>query len=518
MDRTSVFIWIGLLFSIAGTLLSFSWNSIFDLIAKKELPISPTSKTYPLWKKSTVTMNFYLFNWTNHDQLFENNYTPEFVELGPYSYTEVYEKVNLTWNANHTVTYQRIRKWYFDAENSNGSLDDTVVMLNIVPVSSSFFTRNWSFISIYALSAAMRMLGESIWVRRTVREILFDGYDDPLLKIAQTAPSLFGTDVQGDKVAWFFNRNGSARSDGVLNAETASEDMKNLGIIRSWNYKDKSDFFDGECSKVAGSVGDIFPPVQMKEDQLEMFVPDFCRSLKLDYSEEVEVRGIPAYRYEASQALIDNGTVDSTNHCNCRGECLPLGVFNISACRYGIPAFISYPHFYKADKHYLRQLKGLEPVPKRHRFYITLEPRTGILLDLKARVQINFLLQRNTRINLFRNVPTILFPVLWFEELGSIPPSEAFLLRLLLLLPVVGQYISFGLTLIGLVIISAAILPMFLNKYSGSLHHCLKRKSSETIISQTSLPIGRFRPPPSEGKDGAIPPEEHGLLDTKIDN
>jgi hypothetical protein len=44
------------------------------------------------------------------------------------------------------------------------------------------------------------------------------------------------------------------------------------------------------------------------------------------------------------------------------------------------------------------------------------------------------------------------------------------------------------------------------------------RKSSETIISQTSLPIGRFRASPSEGKDGAIPPEEHGLLDTKTDN
>jgi hypothetical protein len=52
----------------------------------QELPVSPTSKTYPLWKKSSVTMNFYLFNWTNHDKLFEKNYTPEFVELGPYSY------------------------------------------------------------------------------------------------------------------------------------------------------------------------------------------------------------------------------------------------------------------------------------------------------------------------------------------------------------------------------------------------------------------------------------------------
>jgi hypothetical protein len=220
----------------------------------------------------------------------------------------------------------------------------------------------------------MRMLGESIWVRKTVREVLFDGYDDPLLKIVHTAPSLFRTEVQGDKVAWFFNRNGSTHFDGVLNAETASEDMKNLGIIRNWNYKNKSDFFEGKCSKISGSVGDIFPPVQGKEDQLEMFVPDFCRSLKLEYSEDTEVRGIFAYRYEASGNLIDNGTVDPANRCNCGGECLPLGVFNISACRYGIPAFISYPHFYKADPYYSRHLKGLEPASNRHRFDVTLEP------------------------------------------------------------------------------------------------------------------------------------------------
>jgi hypothetical protein len=224
----------------------------------------------------------------------------------------------------------------------------------------------------------MRMLGESIWVRRTVREVLFDGYDDPLLKIVQTAPSLFGTEVHGDKVAWFFNRNGSYHFDGVLNTETGVEDMKMLGIVRNWNYKEKTDFFEGECSKVTGSVGDIFPPVEAKGDKLEMFIPDFCKSLKLDYSEEEDILGIPAYRYEASHTLLDNGTVEPKNHCNCGGECLPSGVFNISACRYGIPAFISYPHFYKGDPYYLRQVKGLDPASNRHRFDITIEPVSSL--------------------------------------------------------------------------------------------------------------------------------------------
>jgi hypothetical protein len=44
------------------------------------------------------------------------------------------EKVDIVWNPNHTVTYRQVRRWYFDHENSNGSLNDNVTLLNVVPV------------------------------------------------------------------------------------------------------------------------------------------------------------------------------------------------------------------------------------------------------------------------------------------------------------------------------------------------------------------------------------------------
>jgi hypothetical protein len=207
--------------------------------------------------------------------------------------------------------------------------------------------------------------------------MLFDGYDDPILKIVHTAPSLFGMKVREDKVAFFLNRNGSATFDGVFNAETGVEDAKKLGIIRSWNYKTKSDSFEGECSTVTGSAGELFPPVQSKEDLMALFVADLCRSVKMDFSEETEVRGIPAYRYKINRSVIDNGTTDPLTHCNCAGQCLPAGVLNVSTCLRGIPAFISYPHFYDADPYYLTQLKGLKPDSNRHRCDLALEPVSG---------------------------------------------------------------------------------------------------------------------------------------------
>lgn len=46
---------------------------------------------------------------------------------------------------------------------------------------------------------------------------------------------------------------------------------------------------------------------------------------------------------------------------------------NVSACRYGSPAFISLPHFLYADE--LRSLvDGMSPDPELHDFFFAVEP------------------------------------------------------------------------------------------------------------------------------------------------
>ncbi|PSN44143.1 Protein peste [Blattella germanica] len=374
MDRASVLIWVGLLLSIIATILSFSWNNIFDYVIRTELPVSPTSKTYPLWKESVVTMDIYLYNWTNPEQLMQRDYKPEIVQLGPYSFKQIYKKINITWNANHTVTYKRVRNWYFDPENSKGNLTDNIVMLNVIPLTASYIVRSWNSFSAFPVSSGIRMFGKTVWITRTAKQLLFDGYDDPLLTIATTVPGLSDIHIPEDKVGWFYNRNGSVNFDGIFNVHTAENDITKMGDVLNWNFADSTDFFDGGCSRVKGSVGDLFPPGQTKDKPLNMFSPDLCRSYQLDFSEEVEVMGIQGFRYEASKTLVDNGTTFPESWCNCDGDCLPVGVFNLSSCRYGIPLFVSYPHFYGADPIFLNQVKGLNPNAEDHRFYVTLEP------------------------------------------------------------------------------------------------------------------------------------------------
>lgn len=79
-----------------------------------------------------------------------------------------------------------------------------------------------------------------------------------------------------------------------------------------------------------------------------------------------------------------SGSLYPENACSCNGECVPSGVLNISACRYGSPGFVSFPHFYTADPYYVDQFDGLTPNKKQHELSITLEPvrQSGRGLDI----------------------------------------------------------------------------------------------------------------------------------------
>ena len=83
------------------------------------------------------------------------------------------------------------------------------------------------------------------------------------------------------------------------------------------------------------------------------------------------------YKYSGSKRMFANRTEEPDNWCFeiCGGDvCHPSGVLDTSVCRYGAPAFVSFPHYYNADPFYTDQVKGLSPRKELHEFYISLEP------------------------------------------------------------------------------------------------------------------------------------------------
>lgn len=240
----------------------------------------------------------------------------------------------------------------------------------------------------------MGALHTKVHITKTAREFLFDGYSDPLLNLASIVPkSVVPVQIPFDKFAWFYARNNSASYDGVFNMFTGVKDISVFGEMANWNYGNHTKDYEGPCGMINGSAGEFFPPF-LGKNNISLFVTDVCRTLVLNYKEESEFKGVPAYRYWGDRTMFDNATTRPDNWCFCpTGDCPPNGAIDISPCKYGAPAFISFPHFYHGDPSYLEAVEGMEPDGRIHELYIDLEPRSGIPLKVSAALQINILLQ-----------------------------------------------------------------------------------------------------------------------------
>lgn len=101
----------------------------------QQFQLKEGSLNYDNWIVTPIPMylSFTLFNWTNPHLMKTANYTPNFVEMGPYVFHEKHERVNVTFNRdNDTVSFYQKRTWHFEPDMSEGSLDDKVTNVDTI--------------------------------------------------------------------------------------------------------------------------------------------------------------------------------------------------------------------------------------------------------------------------------------------------------------------------------------------------------------------------------------------------
>lgn len=171
-------------------------------------------------------------------------------------------------------------------------------------------------------------------MQKTAGQLLFEGYEDVFLNIADILPPGFlPVTIPFDKFGWFYTRNNSATYDGLFNMYTGKGDIKKFGKIDNWNGQPFSPIYESYCGVANGSAGEFFPP-RPDKDAIEMFSTDICRTVKLKFKEETTVEGIGAYRYWGDEHIFDNLTSNPDNWCFCpSGECSPNGAIDVSMCK-----------------------------------------------------------------------------------------------------------------------------------------------------------------------------------------
>lgn len=398
---------------VVGLTLGILWPFMFHSLLSKQLKLSPGSKTLDMWKETPIPiyMEVYLFNWTNPEDSQHGKTKPVFVEMGPYVFKEHRSKLNLTWNDNGTITFLNRKQWVFMKDMSNGTLKDKVTNLNVVAMTIAPKCKDLSAATKIVVNFLLKGIERHIYVTHTVEELLFAGCDDSILYIIDKLKKYIKNPLPFDKFGWFYKKNMSETADGVFNMYTGADDIDQLALLKTWNYRMRTGAFPGECGRVQGSMGELFPPSSTDESEITIFGNDMCSYINLKAAGTEVISNLTGVKFVAGADVFDNST-----SCYCPdGKCPFSGVRDISVCK-GAPAFVSFPHFYLADPSYTNAVVGMKPDREKHDFRMTLDKVTATPLDVKASLQINILMESVPGIDFYSNLPRTYMPMMWFTE------------------------------------------------------------------------------------------------------
>ncbi|XP_053613211.1 protein peste-like isoform X2 [Plodia interpunctella] len=321
--------------AVGGLVFALAFSALFEYILQSKLALIPGSRAYNVWRGPTLPLYFeiYFFNWTNPDAF--PGEKPHLVQLGPYRFREHREHVNVTWNrAEHTLGYRTFRSWQFD-DSSEGSLDDVITTVDVITASAVHHEKpHQNHFEQYMFSLFLKntFSGHRIHVTRAVRELLFEGYNDWLLTMAQAMPKGPSGIPKVDKFGWFYQLNNSLDTHGYVEVTTGEQSGTLPGQIVRWNHQNHVEYYQGKCSRLEGSAGEFIPRNLTEKSVLTMFFPDLCRTVDMTYMYSGQHRGLDYLKFGMGPSSFDISPTSSQNSCFCNGPCEWGGVMNISAC------------------------------------------------------------------------------------------------------------------------------------------------------------------------------------------
>ncbi|XP_003737061.1 scavenger receptor class B member 1 [Galendromus occidentalis] len=360
-----------------------------------------------------VRQNVYVFNITNRKE-FLSGAKPRFEQLGPYTFNLTLRK-EMSWAADGSLSYKERRIFMFKPELSTGQLSDRVYTVDPV------YTVALSVIDTLPayLQAFLRLFikSRSILFERTVDEILYSGYSDPLANIAH----LFKKDlpVIDGKIGYLRALNNS--DDGSMTVYSGDANtLRQRNEVFRWMGQDYIPHYAEPCNKLYGENGELFPAFDLSAPpaEIHVFQPMFCRPWTLHFNGSSRPYGVVLAKFNTRDDIFSpTGDAEFDRCLQPRGW--PRGVFDISDCQHGFPALISLPHFLRAEE-CLEDVEGLEPDPSLHDFEMEIYALLGIPVRPAIRAQINVRIQRKFS----PESPALVYPILWQEIVLAEQDSE----------------------------------------------------------------------------------------------
>ncbi|CAH1980103.1 unnamed protein product [Acanthoscelides obtectus] len=398
------------------------------------------------------------------------------------------EKVNIKFHDNGTVSYQHKKILEFVPELSVDK-DLKLVVPNIPLLTLATQSNNLGYLVQKTISVILSMGTFKPFVSLRADELVF-GYDDKLVALAHRFYPK--KKRPAEKMGLFIQRNGTLPE--VHNIYTGMTGMHEFGYLARLNGKETLPFWkDAPCNALRASEGSFFPPRYFtNQDMVHLYDKDLCRILPMQYRKSVSKHGIAADLFTPADTTFESVDKYPANKCYCPGNefCPPRGLQNISPCQYDAPVYLSYPHFLDTDSSLSERFEGLSPNREEHESYFKIQPKIGVPLEGKIRVQLNLKVDQAPYVSSVRDFPSIIFPIMWLEEgIDDLtPPIRRWIYLATTFADIACPLMTYGFIFLG----TCVILGVFVNAYKSLVFtketieigmRNLRRKSSAYINS-----------------------------------
>ncbi|XP_025830751.1 scavenger receptor class B member 1 isoform X2 [Agrilus planipennis] len=503
---------VGLFTLVMGIVLStIPW---VDYLILQHLRLSNGSLSFYYWQKPGVVRltKVYIFNVTNPDNFLNQGEKPKLQEVGPFVYRENMEKVNIQFHDNGTVSYQHKKILQFVPELSVDK-NEKLTVPNIPLLTLSTKSNSLGFFLQKTISLVLSMGNFRPFVNVTAEELVF-GYEDSLVALAHR---LYRKNKRpSSKMGLLIARNGTLSERHTIH--TGVNGMEKFGLLDKLNGLDHLPYWpNAPCSSIKASEGSFFPPRDVtKSDIVHIYDKDLCRIIPLQYRGPIEKQGITADLYTPPDNIFETGTKEPNNKCYCLDDfpCAPKGLQNISPCQYDAPVYLSFPHFYKADPALRQSFEGLYPDKEKHETYFKIQPKLGVPVEAKVRVQLNLRVEQAENVRPVSRFPNIVYPIMWLEEgIDELTPS----IRRWVYLATTVSEVACPLFTYGSIFFGSCILVgVFVNAYKSLLFTKETIEGGMRTLRQQGVYLANGRSNSVISRDSYVLLENH-MIDRRFD-
>ncbi|KAK6100601.1 CD36 family protein [Brugia pahangi] len=413
-------------------------------------------------QKYSMKLKIWTVSVANPNAISKGSY-PVLIEKGPYTYTEYRKRIKVNFMHNNTRVLFRNQRYYIYNKNescANCYLNDTVMIPNIMfQYIANIAAKSGPMVRQVIKLALQQFKYETPFINVTVNQMLFEGYEDPLIrKICDNSLIHNLCIAAGIPMRIKFLENGTDNGEYLI--DTGLEDNSKIGRVYQWNGQNETPWWStAQARKINGTDGELFSPFLSESNNLPIFIGDLGRSVYLDYDGMVTHGRIPSYRFVIPSTVYNPFLPENKGFCSRETPryfsndiqpdgCLPAGMFDIGRTKIGSPhIYLSGVHFYQSPPQIYQNFTGFRHPDNSDATYIDIEPYTGVVVSAFGASQINVgMISGNSY--LLNEMPSMIVPVLWMNELINLDDETRKDLEKVVLLPRGARIL--GILLIGL--------------------------------------------------------------------